>query len=370
MTDFSRLVGAWLGQLHRRWQEDEYPAYGHPIPSEGRPSELSRPPDERLTRTPFGQNPRRSHAWLNGPVSEPVLRPPTADDLDDVRALCAIALDGEDDPGGVADLLVGGVGGPHRMAVTAFAGSLLVGVAAAGSRTRADGLATAHLDLIAVHPSHRRVGVGASLVAFVEQWAAGAGASELWWGNDAPTYAWPGVDLRYQDAHRLAAFLGFDAVREAINMTVDLAAADLETAADERRLAGSGVVVSRLDPASVAGVLAWVASFGGTWAAEVAQSVSRDPVACHVARRGQAWVGFACHGANRRSWFGPMGTAESERGQGVGAVLLRRCLADQFSAGLSSVELAWVGPISFYERTVGACVDRRFTLYRKVLLRG
>lgn len=153
-------------------------------------------------------------------------------------------------------------------------------------------------------------------------------------------------------------------------MTVDLAKPDLETVADERRLAGSGVRISRLDRSSVPGVLEWVATFGGTWAAEVSQAVSREPIGCHVARRGDAWVGFACHGANRREWFGPMGTALSERGQGVGAVLLRRCLSDQVAAGLASAQLAWVGPISFYERTVGAFVDRRFTLYRRVLSRG
>ncbi|MEP7021198.1 MAG: GNAT family N-acetyltransferase [Pseudonocardiales bacterium] len=305
-------------------------------------------------------------------MPEVLLRAPSAEDRGAVRALCAVALAGEDDPAGIGDLLVGvgGGGRPRRMAVGVFVDGLVVGVAAAGGRTRADGVITGHLDLIAVHPTHRRAGVGRALVGHVEQWAAGIGAAELWWGNDAPTYAWPGVDLRYPSAHGLAVGLGFDPVREATNMTVDLAQADLETAADELRLAGGGVRISRLDRSSVPGVLDWVATFGGTWAAEVSQAASREPVGCHVARRGDAWVGFACHGANRREWFGPMGTAPSERGQGVGAVLLRRCLADQVAAGLSTAQLAWVGPVSFYERTVGAFVDRRFTLYRKGIASG
>ncbi len=300
-------------------------------------------------------------------MSSLLVRVPGPADLADVRELCAAALDCEDDPREVADLLVGGGRGPGGLAVLACAGARLVGVAAAGMRTRVDGSISGQLDLVAVHPSYRRVGVGRALVGHYERWAAELGATVLWWGNDAPTYAWPGVDVRYRPAHALAEAMGYAAEREAMNMTVDLGAADLDTADDEKRLAAAGVGVSRLDSASFAEVLAWVSSFGGTWAGEVEQTLSREPVGCHVARRGERWVGFACHGANRRGWFGPMGTAESERGQGVGAVLLRRCLADQLAAGLVSAQLAWVGPVSFYEGTVGAFVDRRFTLYCKVL---
>jgi GNAT superfamily N-acetyltransferase len=301
-------------------------------------------------------------------VPDVVLRVASAGDLADARALCAAVLDHDDEPGEIADLLVGGRGRqPARVAVVACAGQRLVGVAAAGLRDRVDGSISGQLDLVAVHPSYRRAGIGRSLVSHFESWAAEGGASVLWWGNDAPTYAWPGVDVRYREAHALAAAMDYTAERAAMNMTVDLRAADLATAADERRLADSGVLVSRLAPSDVAAVLEWVSSFGGTWVGEVERSLSRDPVGCHVARRGSAWVGFACHGTNRRGWFGPMGTAESERGHGVGAVLLRRCLADQLAAGVVLAQLAWVGPVSFYERTVGAVVDRRFTLYRKVL---
>ncbi|PZS31624.1 MAG: hypothetical protein DLM58_11405 [Pseudonocardiales bacterium] len=94
-------------------------------------------------------------------MPEALLRAPSADDRDAVRALCAVALGGEDDPGGIADLLVGGAGGSRRAAVGAFLDGRLVGVAAAGGRTRADAVITGHLDLIAVHPAHRRAGVWA-----------------------------------------------------------------------------------------------------------------------------------------------------------------------------------------------------------------
>jgi hypothetical protein len=62
-----------------------------------------------------------------------------------------------------------------------------------------------------------------------------------------------------------------------------------------------------------------------------------------------------------------MGTAESARRHGIGAVLLKRCLADQLAAGLTSSEIGWVGPHRFYSRAVGARFSRIFWLYRKTL---
>jgi mycothiol synthase len=297
-----------------------------------------------------------------------VLRRPLVGDLASARALCETVLDRDDEPGEVADLLLGGAGRSDRLALAAFAAGRLVGVAAAAVRTRSQGTLSGHLDLVAVHPSHQRSGVGRALVGHVETWTAGQGAGELWWGNDAPTYAWPGVEHGHRAAHALALAMGYSPWSEATNMTVDLAAADLATATDERRLAAAGVRVSRLTAGDLDGVLGFVRSFGGRWGEEVEHTLVHSPVGCHVARRGEQWVGFACHGTNRRGWFGPMGTAESERGQGVGAVLLRRCLADQRAAGLASAQIAWVGPVGFYARTVGAVLDRQFTLYRKDLV--
>jgi GNAT superfamily N-acetyltransferase len=78
-------------------------------------------------------------------------------------------------------------------------------------------------------------------------------------------------------------------------------------------------------------------------------------------------LGFAAYGSSRPSWFGPMGTAPAARGLGIGALLLRRCLADQRAAGHDQVQIGWVGPLPFYAKAVGARVERVFLLYRKQL---
>jgi len=60
-----------------------------------------------------------------------------------------------------------------------------------------------------------------------------------------------------------------------------------------------------------------------------------------------------------------MGTLSAERGRGIGAALLRRCLADMRAAGQQTAMIGWVGPVSFYAGAVGARIDRVYWLYRK-----
>jgi len=295
------------------------------------------------------------------------LRVARPDDLPAVRGLCAATLTADERPGEVAELFYGRPAEPDRLVLVAESDRRMVGAAAAAVRTRADGGRTGHLDLVAVAVDVRRSGQGRRLVAAVQTWVTGRGATALWWGADAPVYAWPGIDADYPAALALASATGAQPASEAINCTVDLATADLATAAEESRLAAAGIVVERLAPPDLDRLLTWVDTFGGTWSGEVTAAARRDPAGCHAARRGESYVGFAAHGSNRSDWFGPMGTAESERGRGIGAVLLRRCLADQRAAGLAQAQLAWVGPVDFYARTVGARVGRRFTLCRQEL---
>jgi predicted N-acetyltransferase YhbS len=62
-----------------------------------------------------------------------------------------------------------------------------------------------------------------------------------------------------------------------------------------------------------------------------------------------------------------MGTAPNAQGQGIGGVLLRRCLGDLRAAGYGEAQIGWVGPVPFYSGAVGAYIDRVFFLYRKEL---
>ena len=105
------------------------------------------------------------------------------------------------------------------------------------------------------------------------------------------------------------------------------------------------------------------------WKHEVGVSLCNSPPSLHVAVKNGAIVAFSAWNANNRGtgWFGPMGTAPEARRQGVGQVLLFRCLADMQAMGLMEATIPWVAPVDFYRKTIGAEVSRTFHRYEKVL---
>ncbi|MEV0152727.1 GNAT family N-acetyltransferase [Micromonospora sp. NPDC050686] len=226
-----------------------------------------------------------------------------------------------------------------------------------------------HVDLVAVAPEERRRGVGRALLAEAERRLAALGATELLLAGNPPFYAWPGIDVRYTPAICAALALGHTQDRTAWNMTADLAdgsAAVRPTDAAERRLAERGVTVRRAEPADVPALAAFAREvFGGAWDGELTGSVGRPDAGAHLAERDGVLLGFAAYGSSRPGWFGPMGTAPAAEGMGIGGVLLRRCLRDQWAAGLRSAQIGWVGPVPFYSGAAGARIERVFWLYRK-----
>nr|WP_245653321.1 GNAT family N-acetyltransferase [Herbidospora sakaeratensis] len=205
-----------------------------------------------------------------------------------------------------------------------------------------------HVDLLAVDPAARRRGTGRALVLAAEEWARSHGAREMRFAGNPPCYAWPGIDVRYTPALCLADSLGYERYRAACNMTVDLHA-DFSVAPGDFTISDDR-----------AGVAEFVReNWNEAWAWEAVEAER-----CYHAEVDGEIVGFAAWGA-RPAWFGPMGTTPKARGLGVGTALLRRCLADMAAAGLPAAEIAWVGPIGFYAKAVGARVERVFWLYRK-----
>ncbi|MGS2642178.1 GNAT family N-acetyltransferase [Streptosporangium sp. LJ11] len=218
-----------------------------------------------------------------------------------------------------------------------------------------------HIDLLAVRPEARGAGLGRALVTAAEDWLRDRGATEVRLAGNPPCYAWPGIDVRYTEAACLAESLGYERYRVAWNMIADLTG-DLSVEAGLARLAALGVTVRAAAPGERAAVSAFVEEqWNARWAWEAEQATG-----CHYAVREGEILGFAAWGS-RPSWFGPMGTAPAARGLGVGRVLVRRCLAEQRAAGMSSTQIGWVGPLRFYARAVGAHAERVFWLYRRGL---
>ncbi|MFC1416217.1 GNAT family N-acetyltransferase [Streptacidiphilus cavernicola] len=302
------------------------------------------------------------------PKSEP--RGARPGDLPAMRSVAAAALHLDQDGAELVDLLWDGPDTAPPLRVVAESDGEVVGVALGSLSTAGTGGGLrGHVNLIAVAPAAQGRGHGRALLAALERRLLDSGAETLVVRGSTPAYAWPGIDPRYTAAVCLAEAAGYERTREAVNMTVDLATAPLDTAEQERLLTAQGLTIRPLTGRDQPGFGEWMRGWGGSWQAEAALALARPTGSVHVAVRetdgGTEYLGFACQGSNRRSWFGPMGTEESLRGRGVGAVLLRRCLADQRAAGLTSAEIGWTGPLRFYSRTVGAAVGRVFWLYAK-----
>ncbi|MEU7843206.1 GNAT family N-acetyltransferase [Micromonospora sp. NPDC049114] len=291
-----------------------------------------------------------------------------------VARLCAQALDLPEDAAeaaaivdvlwtrAAADRAVVGLG--------AYRGNDLVGVLLCSVSPTEAGIG--HVDLVAVLPDQRRRGVGRALLSRAEQALGQRGVTEVLLAGNPPYYAWPGIDVRYTPAVCAALALGYHQDRTAWNMTADLSydgsPALRSTEAAEQRLAGQGITVRRAEPADLPALAAFARStFGGTWDGELAGSVGRAGAGCHLAERAGEVLGFAAYGSSRPSWFGPMGTAPSAEGSGIGGVLLRRCLRDQRAAGVDRAQIGWVGPVPFYSGSAGARIERVFFLYRRTL---
>lgn len=114
----------------------------------------------------------------------------------------------------------------------------------------------------------------------------------------------------------------------------------------------------------------WVMDqFGAYWKSEVEVAFSRQPVSCWIAQRGNELLGFACYECTARNFFGPTGTKESERGKGIGKVLLIKSLESLREMGYAYAIIGGVGPAEFYEKAVGAKIieSSEVSIYQHLL---
>ena len=100
---------------------------------------------------------------------------------------------------------------------------------------------------------------------------------------------------------------------------------------------------------------AWVKqNFGQGWASEFKYAANQSPVSAYLAIKDKSILGFACFNTAAKGCFGPTGTLESARGQGIGTQLLFRALQDMRAQGFAYAVIAAAGPVEYYERLVGA----------------
>jgi GNAT superfamily N-acetyltransferase len=101
----------------------------------------------------------------------------------------------------------------------------------------------------------------------------------------------------------------------------------------------------------------WVARhFHPRWASETEIAFANKPNSCYLALEDQRLLGFACHDATYRNFFGPTGVTDAARGRGTGRALLLACLHAMYGLGYAYAIIGAAGPTDFYTRCCGAVV--------------
>lgn len=129
----------------------------------------------------------------------------------------------------------------------------------------------------------------------------------------------------------------------------------LETLTAELR--AKGVIIRRAHPFESTAIHNFIKeNFSTGWADEIVPCYTRQPISLYIAIRKGKVIGFGAYEATRRNFFGPTGVLESERGAGIGKALLLACMHGLRDMGYAYGIIGGVGPIPFYEKSVGATV--------------
>ncbi|HUC21158.1 MAG TPA: GNAT family N-acetyltransferase [Streptosporangiaceae bacterium] len=254
------------------------------------------------------------------------------------------------------------------LGLVAVQDSATVGACIGSVAQSGDGNAEGFIDLLVVDRALQRHGIGPRLASELERQLAARGCQRIDLSGGSPNNAWPGVDIHYTSAVCLAEDSGYQRQGCEVNMDVDLLRAPLDTRAAEDRLASEGIEVRRADGHDDGPLQELLAStWQASWIAEITEALRSSEAGLYLALQSSRYVGFCCYGLNRGHEVGPIGTDPGMRGRGIGAVLLKRCLAEQRSRGIDAAELVWVGPLSYFARVVHATIGRAFWRYSKDL---
>lgn len=227
-----------------------------------------------------------------------------------------------------------------------------------------------------VDPAIRRRGIGSALISQALSYLRAAGARWVEFSGYPPAYFLPGLDVEtYPDGHRLLERAGFHVVSRPVAMGTGLAThrtPDAVLALRESRVK-EGYEVRTAGYGDLPEVVSFAASeFAPDWGEAVRAAVVRTgrPDRVVVVRDPSGVVvGFAAYGAYRGliERFGPFGIAATERGRGLGAVVLHATLTRMRAEGAHSAWFLWTGrdtPAGRLYASAGFSVTRTFQVMR------
>ncbi len=233
-----------------------------------------------------------------------------------------------------------------------------------------------YVTLIGVLPAQQQRTIGSQLLAAAETYLRGEARNLVMVSSYAPGYFIPGVDVNaYPAASAFFAKHGYKEIIRPVAMQTSLWDLRQPEWVGEKacKLAGEGVTVSPFTAELTLPLLEFARQeFPGDWVRVVREGIGRivtggdSPWRLIAAINKGTVVGFS-HYENER--FGPIGVAASQRGRGLGQVLMYRTLMAQRDAGFRAAWFLWSDDKTAAKLYNGAGFKevRRFALLRKEL---
>ncbi len=232
-----------------------------------------------------------------------------------------------------------------------------------------------YITLIAVHPQHQRRGIGTQILRQMEDYLRSRVRKVVLVSAYAPNYFTPGVDV-HAYAGGLQFFLknGYQEVYRPISMDCNLLNLRIPEWVQqrERELQAEGLIVEHYRPQLIPALFRFLRQeFPGDWQRYARDAIARieqgdTPTRLWIAHERGDVVGYSHFEGER---FGPIGVSQSQRGRGIGQVLMYRTLEAMRLQGLHTAFFMWSDDRTAERlyNAAGFVQTRRFALLRKEL---
>ena len=232
-----------------------------------------------------------------------------------------------------------------------------------------------YITLFPVAPKYQRQGIGAKLLEHAENYLRSQNRKLCMISPYAPGYFTCGVDVKaYAGAVSFFAKHGYSEVCRPIAMEIrlwDLSVPDW-VQQKHQALIDAGVTIEPYRSELTLPLLEFAAKeFAGDWVRYARETMGKiqlgdSPARLIVAHLDGRVIGYSHHDAER---FGPIGVAASERGRGIGQVLMYETLKAQRLAGFRTAWFLWSDDQTAKKiySAAGFREVRRFALMKKTL---
>ena len=140
----------------------------------------------------------------------------------------------------------------------------------------------------------------------------------------------------------------------------------------EDALREKGVTIKKALAPDMSKIIAFTEENGHPgWADEIRVCFMNQPPSIYIAVKDKQVIGFGCYESTARGFFGPTLVAESARRQGIGKILLLKCLESLRELGYAYAFIGWPDEkaIHFYQEATGGMMipDDGYGVYSRMI---